>query len=159
MEELLRKSKKVKRGATLEEAEIDGAWLTAYAKIAMRCRDDKDLSVSRYPYELAPGVSPFSGNEWAICQGTVWHPSLRLHWMNFSWAPLDLRGEALKLEGTTGVERFDAWAMMTVRVTDYLDDVMEQFDTYMTTQLKKAAASLHATNAVKRSGDGGAASQ
>jgi hypothetical protein len=50
MVELLRKSKKVKRGATMEEAEIDGAWLTAYAKIARRCRDDKDLGVSRYPY-------------------------------------------------------------------------------------------------------------
>jgi hypothetical protein len=61
MKELLRKSKKVKRGATLEEAEIDGAWLTAYARMARRCRDDKDLGVSRYPYELAPGVSLFSG--------------------------------------------------------------------------------------------------
>jgi hypothetical protein len=61
MEELLRKSKKVKREATLEEAEIDGAWPTAYARIARRCRDDKDLGVSRYPYELASGVSPFSG--------------------------------------------------------------------------------------------------
>jgi hypothetical protein len=37
-------------------------WLTAYAKIARRCRDDMDLGVSRYPYELAPGVSPFSGS-------------------------------------------------------------------------------------------------
>jgi hypothetical protein len=54
MEELLRMSKKVKRGATLEEAEIDGIWLTAYAKIARRCRDDKDLGISRYPYEPAP---------------------------------------------------------------------------------------------------------
>jgi hypothetical protein len=36
---------------------------------------------------------------------------------------------------------------------------MEQLDTYMTTQLMKAAASVHATNAVKRSGDSGAASQ
>jgi hypothetical protein len=61
MEDLLRNSKKVKRGATLDEAEIYGAWLTAYAKIARRFRDDKDLGVSRYPYELAPGVSPFSG--------------------------------------------------------------------------------------------------
>jgi hypothetical protein len=33
--------------------------------------------------------------------------------------------------------------------TDDLNDVMEQLDTYMTTQLMKAAASLHATNAVK----------
>jgi hypothetical protein len=82
MEELLRKSKKVKRGATWEEAEIDGAWLTAYAKIARRCRDDKDLGVSRYPHELAPGVSPFSGGyfehrEWALRRGMERHPSLR----------------------------------------------------------------------------------
>jgi hypothetical protein len=48
---------------------------------------------------------------------------------------------------------------MAVCATDYLDDVMEKLDTYMTTQLMKAAASLHATNAVKRSGDGGAAFQ
>jgi hypothetical protein len=53
MEKLLRKSKKVKRGATLEEAETDGAWLTVYARIARRSRDDKDLGVSRYPYELS----------------------------------------------------------------------------------------------------------
>jgi hypothetical protein len=44
MEELLLKSKKVKRGATFEEADIDGAWLTAYARIATECRDDKDLA-------------------------------------------------------------------------------------------------------------------
>jgi hypothetical protein len=82
IKELLRKSKKVKRGATLEEAEIDGAWLTAYAKIVRRCRDDKDLGVSRYQYKLAPGVSPFPGGyfkhrEWAIRRGMERHPSLR----------------------------------------------------------------------------------
>jgi hypothetical protein len=49
--------------------------------------------------------------------------------------------------------------MMAVHATDYLYDVMEQLDTYMTTQLMKDAASLHATNAVKRSGDRGAAFQ
>jgi hypothetical protein len=31
-EELLHKSKKVKGGATFEEADIDDAWLTAYAR-------------------------------------------------------------------------------------------------------------------------------
>jgi hypothetical protein len=162
MKEFLRKTKKVKRGTTLKEADVDGAWLAAYARIARRCRNDKDMGVTRYSYEPAPGGSPFSGNEWAICRGMVWHPSLHLLWMSFSSAPLDLRGEALKLEGTTGVEeveRFDAWEMMAVRATDYLDDVMKQLDTYMTTQLMKAAAFLHATNAVKRSGDGGAAYQ
>jgi hypothetical protein len=120
----------------IEEAEIDGAWLTAYAKIARKCRDDKDLGVSRYPSELAPGVSPFSGGyfehrEWAIRRGMERHPSLRPlfeykahymksagYWMSFSSTAMALRGEALKLEGTTGVEgaeMFDVWAMMAVR--------------------------------------------
>jgi hypothetical protein len=110
-----------------------------------------------------------------------------------------LRGEALKLEGTTGVkeaEMFDFWAMRAVRyglrvvglrvefkkrssedpmharlvmpvlegqndtpASDDLDDVMENLDMHMATQLMKAAASLHATNALKRCGNGGAASQ
>jgi hypothetical protein len=43
--------------------------------------------------------------------------------------------------------------------TDDLDDVMEKLDMHMATQQMKAAATLHATNAVKRSGDGEAASQ
>jgi hypothetical protein len=217
MEELLRKSKEVKRGATLEEAEIDGAWMTAYARIARRCRDDKDLGVSSYPYGLAPGVSPFSGGyfehrEWAVRRGIERHPSqiplyeyeshytnTAGYWMSFSSAAMALRGEALKLECTTGVEEaemFDVWAMMAVRyglrvvglrvefykrsakvpmharlvmpvlegqndtpATDYLDDVMEKLDMHMATQLMRAAASLHATNAVKRGGDGRAASQ
>jgi hypothetical protein len=118
--------------------------------------------------------------------------------MSFSSAAMALGGEALKLEGTTGVkeaEMFDVWAMMAVRydlrvvglrvelytrsakypmyarlvmpvlegqndtpATDYLDDVMEKLDMHMATQLMKAAASLHATNAVERSGNGGSAS-
>jgi hypothetical protein len=74
MQELLGKSKKVKRGSTLEDAGIDGAWLTAYARITKRCRDDKDLGFSRYSCELAPRVSPFAGGylehrEWAISRG------------------------------------------------------------------------------------------
>jgi hypothetical protein len=180
MKEVLRKTKKVKRGATLEEADVDGAWLTAYARIARRCRDDKDMGVTRYPYELAPGVSLFSGKyfehrEWAICRGMVWLPKLLLlfeyeayytnsagYWMSFSSAAMALRGEALKIEGPTGgeeAERFHVWAMMAVRATDDLDDVMEKLDMHMATQLMKAAASLHATNAMRRSGDSGAASQ
>jgi hypothetical protein len=43
--------------------------------------------------------------------------------------------------------------------TDDLEDVMEKIDMHMATQLMNAAASLHATNAVKRGGDGGAAYQ
>jgi hypothetical protein len=63
MKEFLRKTKKVKRGTTLKEADVDGAWLAAYARIARRCRNDKDMGVTRYSYELAPGGSLFSGNE------------------------------------------------------------------------------------------------
>jgi hypothetical protein len=40
------------------------------------------------------------------------------YWMSFSAAVMVLRGEALKQEGTTGVEeveRFDVWTMMAVR--------------------------------------------
>jgi hypothetical protein len=43
--------------------------------------------------------------------------------------------------------------------TDDLEEVMEKIDMHMATQLMNAAASLHATNAVKRGGDGGAAYQ
>jgi hypothetical protein len=46
-----------------------------------------------------------------------------------------------------------------IPATDDLEDVMDKLDTHMATQLMKAAASLHAANAVKRSGDGGTASQ
>jgi hypothetical protein len=46
-----------------------------------------------------------------------------------------------------------------IPATDDLDDVMEKLDTHMATQLMKTAAHLHATNAVKRSGDDGAASK
>jgi hypothetical protein len=40
------------------------------------------------------------------------------HWMSFSSAAMALRGEALKIVGTTGVKEakmFDVWAMMAVR--------------------------------------------
>jgi hypothetical protein len=50
MKELLRKSNKVKRGATLEDAKTDGVWMAVYARNSRRCRDNKYLGVSRYPY-------------------------------------------------------------------------------------------------------------
>jgi hypothetical protein len=93
MEELLRKSKKVKRGATLEKADIYDSWLTAHMRIARRCRDDKGLGASRYPDELASGVTPFAGGyfehrEWTIRRSMERHPILRplveyeAHYMN-----------------------------------------------------------------------------
>jgi hypothetical protein len=82
--------------------------------------------------------------------------------MSISSAAVDLRGEVLRLEGRAGVKeakRFDVWAIMAVRVTDDLDDVMENLYMHMITQLMKATASLHVSTAVKRSRDAGAASQ
>jgi hypothetical protein len=43
--------------------------------------------------------------------------------------------------------------------TEDLDDVLEKLDTHISTQVIKAATSLHAINARKRSGDGGVAYQ
>jgi hypothetical protein len=54
MKEFLRKTKNVKRGTILKEADVDSAWLAAYARIARRCRDDNDMGVTRYSCELAP---------------------------------------------------------------------------------------------------------
>jgi hypothetical protein len=86
--------------------------------------------------ELVPGVSLLSGGyfehrEWAIRRGMERNPILRplLEYedrytnssgclMSFSSAAMALRGEALKLEVTTRVEKvqiFDVWAMMAER--------------------------------------------
>jgi hypothetical protein len=35
--------------------------LTTYGRIARRCRDDRVIGLSRYPYEEAPGDSPYIG--------------------------------------------------------------------------------------------------
>jgi hypothetical protein len=110
MDDLLRKSKKSKRGATSEEADTDGAWLTAYARIARMCRDDKDLGVSRYPCEKATGVRPFAGGyfehrEWTIRRAMERHPSLRprfeheAHYMNSAGYWMSFRSAAVRLRG------------------------------------------------------------
>jgi hypothetical protein len=136
MEELIRNSKKVRRGAKLEEAEIDGSWLTTCATISGRCRDDKDLGVSRDQYELPPGVNPFAGGFFEHRERTIrrrmeCHSSLRQfyqyeshyssaaeYWMSLSVAATALSGDALRAEGTQGIEdatRYDVWAMLAVR--------------------------------------------
>jgi hypothetical protein len=60
IEELLQMSRKVKREATLQEADIDVFWLTAYARIARRSRNDMYQGVSRYPYEIVRGICSFA---------------------------------------------------------------------------------------------------
>jgi hypothetical protein len=121
----------------VEGTGVEGAWLTAYAQIARRCQDDRDFGVTRYPYELGPGVNPFAGGylehrEWPIRRGMERHASLQhidefeahyvdsaRFWMVFSTAAMALRGEALTKPDTTVVEdakKFDVWGMMGVRV-------------------------------------------
>jgi hypothetical protein len=162
-------------------------------------------------------VNPFAGEffehgEWVIRRGMERHSSLRPfyqyeahytnaagYWMIFSVAALTLREEAIRTEGTQGIEdttRYDVWEMLAMRyglrmvglrtefykkfandpmhakmvtlvlegqteipAKDDLNEVMEKLGTHMGTQLMKVAASLHANNAVKRSGDEGAASK
>ena len=58
---LLTAGKKVGKGKTTDEAGIDNDWLRVYATIARRVRDDRDLGITRYPYEAGPGVGPFPG--------------------------------------------------------------------------------------------------
>jgi hypothetical protein len=146
MGELISKSKKVRRGATLEEAEIDDSWLTTYATIARRCHDDKYLGVSRYPYELPPGLNPLAGGffehrQWAIRRGMERHSSLRPlyeahytntpgYWTSFSVAATALRGEVLRTEGAEGNEaatRFDVWAMLDVQYGLRVVDLRTEF--------------------------------
>jgi hypothetical protein len=78
----------------------------------------------------------------------------------------DLRAVGLRVARSRQKDPMHARLLMSVldgnndtAATDDLEDVLKKLDTYMATQLMKAAASLHDTNAVKRSGDGGAASQ
>jgi hypothetical protein len=81
VEEALRAGKKVAKGAELGDAGFDRALLVTYGMIARRCRDDRELSLSRYPYEAAPGVSPYLGGffahpEWTVRKGLEKHASL-----------------------------------------------------------------------------------
>jgi hypothetical protein len=184
--------------------------------VVRRCRDDVDFGVSRYPYELGPGVNPFAGGyfehaEWPIRRRMHKFASLRPlyeyeanytnaagNWMAFSSTATTLRSEALARGGTGLVEaqRYDLWAILAVgyglRVvglrtefykmcakdpthaklimpmlegatdvpaTDDLDDVRDKLDGHIAAQLMKAAASLHASNELKRTKGGSAAQQ
>jgi hypothetical protein len=47
----------VNKAASIEDAEIEFKLLAAYAKVARRCRDDKDFEFARFPYEQGPGLT------------------------------------------------------------------------------------------------------
>ena len=129
---LLTNGKKVANGATMEDAEIDAEWMTAYARIARRCRDDKDFGLSRYPYEQGPTVSAFTGGffvhrEWPPRKYMEKHNSLRPvaeyecnyisaagYWMAFHESAIALRQQALMEKQDQDALKFDVWALMAI---------------------------------------------
>lgn len=136
VEKLLRAAKKMAKGADAEDAGFEREYLTSYAAVARRYRDDRDLGLSRYPYEAAPGVSPYTGGffshpEWSVRKGLEKHAGLRAiaeyeahytnasgYWMAFAETALCLRGEELDKTANSGAraaERFDVWAGMGLR--------------------------------------------
>lgn len=133
MEELLAKAKLVAKGKTLEEAEIDSDWLMAYAAVARRCRDDRELRLTRWPYEQGDSVSAFTGGffehrEWPPRKQLEKHSSMRAvyeyeanyinssgYWMSFHQAAICLRQEAIEDKDEEKAFRFDVWSLMAVR--------------------------------------------
>lgn len=132
-DKLLVKAKKVTKGESMAEAGIEPAWLSAYGKVARRCRDDKDFGLSRYPYERGPGVGAFTGGffehrEWPLRKGLEKHSSLRPiceheanyinatgYWMSFHEAAIALRQEAIDDKSDEDALKFDVWALISVR--------------------------------------------
>ena len=45
-EDLISKSKKLANGDSLDQAGIGYSWMSSYATIALRCRDDKEFGLS-----------------------------------------------------------------------------------------------------------------
>lgn len=130
VEEFLAKCKKVSKGMTPTEAGIEPAWLVAYASVARRCRDDKELGLSRYPYEAGPTLQAFDGGffphrDWGLRRGMERHSSMRAvceyetnyinavgYWLAFQQAAFALRQEALADKKYPEASKFDCW--MTV---------------------------------------------
>ena len=129
---LLTNGKKVANGAIMEDFEIDTGWMTAYAVIARRCRNDKDCELSGYPYEQVPKVSAFNGGffvhqEWPLRKYMGKQNSLRPvaecrcdyintagYWMSFHESAIALRQQALLEEQDQAAFKFDVWALMAI---------------------------------------------
>lgn len=206
IEEFLVKAKKVSKGENPTSAGIESIWLTTYASKARRCRDDKDLGLSRYPYEAGPSTQAFDGGffphrQWSLRKALEKHPSMRAvceyetnyinasgFWMAFHQAAFALRQEAL------AKEKFDAWEKIAIRyglrvvglrpefyklaaedptyamlfipslekkndmvAADDLVESIDKLDSHMNSQLMKAVATLSASNATRRAGNGATA--
>lgn len=62
VDEFLVKAKKVAKGSTISEAAIDSLVIRVYAKVARRCRDDKDLGLTNQPCESSARMTAFVGD-------------------------------------------------------------------------------------------------
>ena len=136
-DQLLKKAQKLGTGADLESVGIELEWLTVYARIARRFRDDKDFGLSRYPYEQSSAVGAFQGGffghrEWPERRAMERFASLRPlyeyeahyinavgYWITFHQAAISLREETMS-DGPTEaqndqVERYDVWAIVAIR--------------------------------------------
>lgn len=105
----------------------------AYAAIARRCRDDKELELSRYPYEAGPTLQAFDGGffphrEWTLRRGMEKHESMRAvceyeanyinavgYWLAFQQAAFALRQESIAEKKYTEAKKFDGWTMVAGR--------------------------------------------
>lgn len=133
VDSLLDKARKVAKGKTLAEAEIDPAWLRTYARIARRSRDDREFGLTRYPYEAGPSVGAFVGGffehkDWPLRRGLEGHQSMRAvmeyesnyinsagFWMAFHEAAIVLRQEALTAQEEEEAIKCDVWALISIR--------------------------------------------
>ena len=61
MEELWSKANLIAKVKTLEEAEIDSEWLKTYGQEPRWCRDDRELRLTRWPYEQGDSVPACTG--------------------------------------------------------------------------------------------------
>lgn len=125
VEDILTKSKEVTKGKPLALAGIDSAWLTTFAEISRRYRDNKEFGISRYPYEAGPSVNAFSGGffehrKWPKRLDLEKQSSMRpvaineanyinatRYWLAFHEAAVELRHEAAESENKDKMFRID----------------------------------------------------
>jgi hypothetical protein len=136
VEKVLRMCRKVAKGEDPVDVGFTTDLIKTYGRIARRTRDDRELGLSRYPYEEAPGVGPYNGGffahpEWPIRRGLARHASLRAlaeyeanyvnatgYWLSFSEAAIALRDEELEKDGDAALAeagRLDTWMALGLR--------------------------------------------
>ena len=133
VDKLLEKARKVAKGSSLADADIEPAWMHVYAQIAHRARDDREFGLTRYPYEAGPAVGAFVGGffeykDWPLRRGLEGQQSMHAvmeyetnyinaagFWMAFHEAAISLRQEALAASSDDQAQTCDVWALIAIR--------------------------------------------